>query len=425
MKKILFITMDCWSSLNSATTANTFASLFKNYDSEKLAGICLREEIPTSDKCSSYFIISENSILKSIFNPRLETGECFFKGIKPSEQYTKDIKITRKRYSAFGEKRRRIFLFARELVWLLGKWKSGEFKKFIDEFKPDAVIYGMEGYCYFHRIVRYILKRTKAEGYGFFWDDNFTYKTKKKSMGFLLYRFIQIINLKKTARMTKSFFAISPKTKKEADEFFKTDCTILTKPIENHEISDKEMHPQEKIKVLYTGNLKIGRLDTIKLISDVLDENKNLSDKFIFEIYSATEIKDQDSFNKSIKFMGSVSLDLVDDLQKAADILLLAEDVAEQSLVARLSFSTKTTDYLSHRKCILAIGNPEIASMEYLKETDSALLAYSKESLQKILEKIINNPQIINKYGEKAYKTGIKNHSREIMEERLRKVIGY
>ena len=47
-KKILFITMDCWSSYNSATTANTFAALFKNYDSSQMASLYLREEIPTS-----------------------------------------------------------------------------------------------------------------------------------------------------------------------------------------------------------------------------------------------------------------------------------------------------------------------------------------------------------------------------------------
>ena len=57
-------------------------------------------------------------------------------------------------------------------MWLMGHWKSLELCEFLDDFKPDIIIYGMEGYCYFHRIVRYALKYTGATGIGFFWDDN-------------------------------------------------------------------------------------------------------------------------------------------------------------------------------------------------------------------------------------------------------------
>ena len=78
-KKILFITMDCWSSYNSATTANTFAALFKNYDSSQMASLYLREEIPTSKQCCKFFLISENAVLRSVFKPNTITGKVFYR----------------------------------------------------------------------------------------------------------------------------------------------------------------------------------------------------------------------------------------------------------------------------------------------------------------------------------------------------------
>lgn len=183
----------------------------------------------------------------------------------------------------------------------------------------------------------------------------------------------------------------------------------------------------EKIKIVYTGNLKIGRLDTLKAISEILDEEKKLSDKITFEIYSGTVIDDLvvSTFNKAINFMGSIPSEQVEAVQRSADVLLLLEDFqGENKLTARLSFSTKTTDYLGQGKCIFAIGNADIASIEYLLEKDCAICASNKQEIRTAMLKFVKEPELINIYGKKALQVGILNHSREIMEERMRKVIG-
>lgn len=426
-KKILFITMDCWSSFNSATTANTFASLFKNYDFNRMASLYLREEIPTSKQCCKFFSISENAILRSVFKPNTITGKVFCRDeMSITQNDILNIEKTKERYRKLGVKRNRLLLFAREIMWLIGHWKSPKLNEFLNDFKPDIVIYGMEGYCYFHRIVRYVLKYTEAKGIGYFWDDNFTYIQHKSTLGFLIHRYMQRRSLKKTVRITTDFFAISPKTKREVDEFFNIDCTILTKPVDIASTNCCTT-PKEKIKIVYTGNLKIGRLDTLKAISEVLDEEKVLLDKFIFEIYSGTPIDDEliATFNKAIKFMGSISSEQVNDVQRAADVLLLMEDFqGENKLTARLSFSTKTTDYLGQGKCIFAIGNSDIASIEYLSENDCAICASCKEEIRASMLKLVNNSDLISVYGNKALQIGNLNHSRAIMEERLQKIIG-
>lgn len=426
-KNILFITMDCWSSFNSATTANTFASLFKNYDADRMASLYLREEIPTSKQCCRFFSISENAVLKSVFKPKTHTGKVFEREnmtITPEDM--RNIEQTKQRYGKLGVKRNKLLLLAREMMWLLGRWKSSEMNVFLDEFKPDVVIYGMEGYCFFHRIVRYVLDYTNAKGIGYFWDDNFTYIQHKKTPFFLIHRFMQRRSLKKTARKTANFFAISPKTKKEADEFFKINCSVLTKPIDAVQKSSSAVKT-DIIKVVYTGNLKIGRLDTLKTISDVLDEEKVLSDRFVFDIYSGTTLDDRilSTLNPSIRFMGSIPAEKVDEVQKAADILLLMEDFqGENKRTARLSFSTKTTDYLGQGKCIFAIGHSDIATIEYFTQQGCAVCASSKEDIRAALLSLTQNPELIAIYGRKALHIGVSQHARAIMEERLYRAIG-
>ena len=162
-------------------------------------------------------------------------------------------------------------LLARELLWKLGNWKTKELDAFLDEFKPDIILHGMDGYIHMNRLVRYAQKRTGAKAIGYIWDDNFTYKQSKK-IGYKVYRYFQRKSLKKLAKQTETFFAITPKTKQEADEFFNIDCTLLSKPLNADPIAENYEMLNKPLKMLYTGNLLIGRDKTLAKLSLVLKE---------------------------------------------------------------------------------------------------------------------------------------------------------
>lgn len=426
-KKVLVSTIDCWSLFNSATTANTFMSLFKNWDTDKLASIYFRDDKPSSKQCCCYFELSENAIIKSHFNPRIKTGTLYDNSeIVISEKNQKQIDETKRIYQKYSGKSNYFLLWMRELLWLTGKWRSKELDDFLDIYKPEIIVFGMEGYGYFNLINRYIIKRTGAKAIGFFWDDNFTYLQCKKTVGFLIYRFFQRRSLKKTAAMCDAFFAISPKTKKEADDFFGINCGIITKPAECDTVINCKNEYDIPIKVVYTGNLKIGRLDALRIISNVLKENSDLEKQFEFNIYSSTEISESDSsgFSNSIHFCGSVPSYEVDEIQDKANVLLLLEDITgNKQNIARLSFSTKITDYLSKGKCIIAVANENVASTEYLKQNNCALCASSADEIKECLKRLINEKDLIEMMGMAALSVAKKNHSREVVENKLFDVI--
>ena len=166
--RILVITVSSW---NSRVGANTWATLLEKYDNEKVANICIRDEIPDSKVCSRYFCISESKVLKSVLKRKIKTG----KEVKASSTAVDDtLSEHNERYAKYSKKRKYSMLYARELVWKFGKWKTKELKEFLDSFQPDIILHSMEGYIHLNRIIKYAIKRTGAKAIGYIWDDNFT-----------------------------------------------------------------------------------------------------------------------------------------------------------------------------------------------------------------------------------------------------------
>lgn len=417
MKNILFCTIDSWNQNIGASSTNTYATLFSDYPSENLAGLYLREEFPDNDRCCIYYQISEQKIIKSILNRSIKTGQILTSNSMPTNSDIDDLRKTYKLYSKNRNKRKYYKLFARELIWKFGRWKTDELDNFLECFKPDIIIFSMEGYIHFHRICRYIIKRTGAYPIGYVWDDTFTYKQVPGSVCFKMFRFFQRRSIRKSAKICKEFWAITPKTKKEFDNFAGVNCKIVTKPL--NEYHANEISPflnKRVIKLLYTGNLAIGRIDTLKCLSNAIDRINIVDKKIILDVYTNTLLTEDDKkfFSKYIIFHKPVPAWQVASLLNKADVLLFIEDiVGNNSMKARLSFSTKLTDYFSAAKCIFAIGPADIAPMEYLKTEDAALCVNNKSQIESSLKHLVDEPSLIDKYAQKALICGQRYHSKE------------
>lgn len=419
-KKVLVLSISAWS---SRVGSNTWPTLLSGMNPDNIACVSLREETPDSLACNNYFVLSENKVLKSIFNRKIKTGKkiesCVF-----IEDENKDLSEHNKRYQKMGRKRSLFGLVAREMVWMLGKWKTADLHKFITDFSPDIILYSMDGYIHFNRLCRYAKKITSSKSIGFFWDDNFTYKQSAK-FGLKVFRFLQRKSLKKLAKQTDAFWAITDMTKKEADECFGIDCTVITKPIQRE--MGEIIHLIEKpIKLLYTGNLQIGREHSLVRVVNAIKKIGAEKD-FVVDIYTKTVLDESIKKQLNCDFCylhDPVAQDEVLALQKKADVLLFLEAIdGENAHTARLSFSTKITDYLSSGKCIFAIGCADTAPMQYFIENDAAITAINDEQIENGLREIIKDTEILTLYAEKAREIGIKNHSKDVILKAVEKSI--
>ena len=379
--RILVITVASW---NSKVGSNTWSSLLKNYDSENIASICIRDEIPDNKICSRYFAISENKVLKSILKRDTKTGREIIPEF--AEDNSKDLNAHNERYQKMQKNRRYSLLLARELVWKLGVWKTNELNTFLDSFKPDIILHSMEGYIHLNNIVEYAIKRTGAKAIGYIWDDNFTYKQSNK-IGFNIY-------------LTKP---------------------LSVKPVVNYgEIN-------LPIKAVYTGNLMIGRDKTLARIIKAAEEINRDEKKIQFDIYSKTVLSDEikNALNcQYCQLHDPIPQNEVLEIQRKSDMLLFVEDIdGNDSKIARLSFSTKITDYLSSGKCVFAVGCKDTAPMQYFIKNDAAVIATNDNEIKEKLEMLANNPDLLVQYAEKSCKAGIENHSEEKIFEKFDGVI--
>ncbi len=420
-KKILILSISAW---NSAVGADTWPTLMGGLNPDNIASVSLREEPPDSLACNNYFVISENRVLKSIVKRKLKTGRKVDRCTNKDDNLD-DLTKHNARYQKMSKRRGFFSLFAREIVWKLGKWKTKELDDFLKEFDPDVVLYSMDGYIHFNRICKYAAKKTRAKSVGFFVDDNFTYKQSAR-LGLKLFRFFQRRSLKKLAKQTDAFWAITDMTKKEADAFFGVNCKIVTKPLKKEAVY-QDWDVSTPIQILYTGNLQIGRDKSLLKVVDALKEINRENTFFRLDVYTKTQLSDEVKEQLSCDFCtlrAPVPQSEVLNLQEQADILLFLEDIdGPDAKTARLSFSTKITDYLSSGKCIFAVGCMDTAPMQYFLSNQAAIIASTQKDMVKQLKDVLEDHDILKKYAKQACECGMKNHKKEAVLKTVRESI--
>lgn len=416
-KHILITSITSW---NQRSGSNTFSTLFERFDSADLANLYVRPEIPDSPVCSRYFNIREWLVVRSIFKRGTSTGL----EVKRQEYSSvNDLSKEQNKDRFFSKNRKRIYLWLREIAWLLGKWKSKELDDFLKDFKPEVLFFPIESYPYFNRINEYIIKCCKPKKViGYLWDDNFTYKQHPYNIFHRIERYFLRKQVRALVANCTNVLAISPKMKEECDREFGIDSILLTKPIcEQSEFVP--YIPGDPIRMLYTGKLIIGRDKTIVEVVKAIQKVNANGQKVILDIYTNTELSK--NMKQKIEIPGCcqlhapVSQQDVLKLQKDADILLFVESMSNRDLTARLSFSTKLTDYFSAGKCIWAIGNRDLGPISYIESEKAGLVSWDKESIERVLSSMAENPTLVTEYAKCAADCGKKNHDKGIIEERL------
>ena len=94
------------------------------------------------------------------------------------------------------------------------------------------------------------------------------------------------------------------------------------------------------------------------------------------------------------------------------------ESLKEDNKIARLSFSTKITDYYAAGKCIFAVGNKDLAPVELFIEEDSAVVVTEADEIQEKISQLVNM-ETLKKYSAKAYETGKRSYSAEVVKEKF------
>lgn len=420
--RVLVSTVGAWS---DSVGSNTMSELFKEYPKDKLACLYIRADVSDSSSCKRYFHIYEGRVMKSIVKRGMATGEEYTLG--ESNKSTADLDEEKARYNSYRKKSNWFYLFAREFVWVFGKWRSKNLNVFLENFNPEIVFFSIESYIHFNRINEYIIKKCHPKKViGYMWDDNFTYKQHPHSLGYIIHRWWLRFGVKRLIRKCDTVFAICPKMKRELDAEYGINSVILTKPIyQFNEV--KTTAPNNPIRILYTGKLIYGRDETIVQIVDAIKEVNKNGQRVMLQVYTNTELipsmRERICVEGCCELKGFVPQSEALRIQKEADVLLYAESLFNTNLTARLSFSTKMTDYLAAGTCIWAVGNIDLAPIEYLIEEEAGVVSTDAESIRTALQQIIESKESLREYAQKAQHCGRRNHNANHIKEVLNKAV--
>lgn len=423
--RLLIITRNAWA--DEISTGNTMSNFFSGWKYD-IANVFCRDEKINNSICKKYYQITERELLKSIIKSNSNAGRKIIydniNQIISDNSNSKNIATEEKKYDFFRKHRLIIFLWIRELIWKLGKWKNQTLNDFLSEIDPNVILVPLYDCAYMYDLAIYIQKQTNARVIIYTGDDVYTLKQLSLSPLFWINRFICRGKIRKLIKLSDIRICLTDKQRAEYSRIFRVNFTTCMK---SANIAEQFTQPSKIKRMVYTGNLIPGRYKILLAIAkSVAAINKN-GIKIEFHIYSSNRLSDRllrKFVGRGINFGGSISKEEVIKVQETADILVHAEDFAlRNKLKTRLSFSTKIIDYLSKGKCVLAVGPSNIASMEYLKQYDAAAVVNDVSDIEKTICKLIENENIMRYYARNALNCCKKNHNKRKQQERLYSLI--
>jgi hypothetical protein len=398
--RLLVITVNPWS--DKIASGNTISNHLGGWDNSKLSNLFLRSGEIDNTCCENYFRISEKEIVSSLlYKKDLGVNIDFKKEVK-IQQVNKTSKISKVK-NFLIRIRPTFILLLRELLWKIGFQRRKKLNDFLKQNAPEVIYIGCPNLIYGHRVLWYSHKITKAKIVVFFGDENYSYKSYWPLS--LLYQCWLRYWIRKTISISSVNYAATQDLCDYYSKITGKEFKVMYKGISILPPSPKTL--SKPLKLVYAGNLLYGRWQTLSLLSKAINEVSKGESVFELSIYTGTPLSKEmftnlNTNNSTVK--GSVSFIEVKKIMKEADIVLHVEAFDKKNIrKTKYSFSTKITDCIESSNCVMGIGPSEIASINFLKNSESAIVANCYGDIVSHLQKISMDDKIITNYRNKMY----------------------
>ena len=392
---------------------NTFLNLFSDLENVEFASIHTKAGAP-DPVVSRSFCITEKMLVRNLL------------GKGPAGKEAKNIAASTTETTASSEsavkrfartKRWNIFFLAQNLLWTVGRWKSSQLRKFIEEYQPDVIFTVLSEKIYINRLILHVKKITNKSLAVYAWDNNYSLKRLVLSPFDWLGHFCNRHYMRRVAKKADKLYVISDVQKKDYEKAFCKPCTVITKAEDFSEEPQLKNAVSKPVQLAYTGNLYANRWKSLGMLANALKRINRDGIKAQLRIYTATPVtkkmKQALDLDGTSFLMGSVSAGEVQRIQAEADILVHAEATdLKNRLTVRQSFSTKIVDYLKMARPIVAVGAKNVASIKHLMDHHAAIVADNEQELYEQLAMMIQDTQRLQEYAVRAYMCGRNCHDK-------------
>lgn len=422
--KVLLITFEIWNDLVYGN--NVLQNWFTGMKDVEFAQICMSPGQPYNTLCHKYFQVTDIEIVRSIFGKKAGQSRIIsFNEMKENPQSV-SYKISSSFYSFMKKISGTWLRLTRDLLWELGRYDEKALEEFIREFNPDVVFCPRLLSWAQMRLEKIVSKYTKAPFVAFTGDAEASFRQFSFSPLFWMNTVCFNWALKRHCKLYDHYFMHSLDQAKEYKAKYGVNTSTLFKCGDFNATLNKK-NVGTPITIVYAGRLYCNRWKSLAQIGEALKIINKDSVKIILNIYTQDKISSKQesalSRDKYIFLKGSVLPEELVEIYHNADIALHVESLDQKyKLRTRVSFSTKIIDLMASTCAIMAICWDEHTGYKYLKNNDAAFCISSYEEILPTLQRIADNPKLIQIYAEKAYDCGKNNHSREKIQNQIKDV---
>lgn len=422
--KILLITAEEW---NDYVYGNgVLTNWFTGFDAE-FAQIYTSPGLPNNKVCSKYFQIDERQMVKSLYSNTKAGREVKM----PTNEREQDAaKSNAQRKGIYGIfKKLSLWMHTpivmlQDFIWMTGRYDKAALQRFIGGYKPDVVFCPQLGNPKMWRLEKLVKGMTDVPFVAFTGDDEASYQQVSKSPLFWLRRWYCHNGLKNSVKIFSHYFMHSKEQAQDyTNEYGITTSTLYKCGDFSNEFVKKSVG--SPIRLVYAGRLYCNRWKTLVEIGKALHEINKHGERMVLDIYTQEALTNEQrkalSPENSVYMKGSVNPQQLKEVYRNADIALHVESMDKKNrLATRVSFSTKIIDLMASSCAILAVCWNRHCGYQYLRDNDAAFCVDNYSDILPMLQRIVDNPSLVQNYAQKAYECGRKNHTREKIQKQIR-----
>ena len=408
--RILVISKEAWR--DEQNGGNVLTNMFSSFPDSEFAQIYCNEQEPNNTICRKYYQISDGMMVDSILHKTKAGREIIYDHVP-----TDTVATTESFKAAASKLGGNIKRILRELVWDMGKWNTHEIVSFAKAFNPDIIFAPCYGNHYMQKLTVMVHDAINKPVISYISDDFYTNRQFRFSIIFWINHFLLRKRTRKTFKHYSLVYTMTDEQKAQCERDFGANMKILRKSGEfNARYLKNDVNTP--IRFVYAGGIYLNRWKTLGALADAMRKINADGIKCVLDIYTNNPLTEQMQQaiddGLTVRVHKAVSMADLKDIYHHSDIALHVEsfDMVNRHAV-RMSFSTKIIDCMDSGCAVMAICDKKQAGGAYLRRNDCAICINNLSEIERTLNAIISNPQMLIEYQHKAFDIGRKYHLQE------------
>lgn len=410
---------------NRGGSSRTLDSYFHFWDKDCVAQVYSRNCEPTKGHCSTFYQITDERLVKRWMKRKVAVGKVYDDvSLEKSDELKDEFAGSASKLGyAIGGKHTPFIELLRGLLWRKSYWCTPEFLAWLDDFKPDCVLYNFSNHLFTQAIALFAADRFNIPIIPVIGDDYYFNDRFSLSPAYHLFKNrFKILTEQIMAHGVNAVYCSDKCMKKYGDYFGLGGAPIYI----SSSLARRNFRPicKKAPVFLYCGSVRLGRNLALVEIADAL---RQLDETYTLNVYSS----ETDAAvcaplveHPNISFGGRVGYETVAKLVKDCDVFVIAEGFREKDLLfTRYSLSTKAADGLASGAAVLTYGPSDAGVVEYMKQTRGSLVCSDKDELVSMLKQLIDDEDMQRTLYDNSKAASEENHTVESSTSTFRMIV--